>query len=597
MRLILDLETNGFLEELDTVHSLVLRAEDGTVHSCYGGGYKSIADGLTILDKATEIIGHNVIKFDLPALKKVYGWEPAAEVKITDTLLQARLLWPEIKDQDFKMFKRGKLPGNLIGRHSLAAWGHRLGDFKGDYKGGFEKWSPEMQAYCEQDTQVTLTLLKRQEQRIEKMGFSERALRMEHEFLKVMFLMEQHGFLIDTKKLVDLYAKLSRKRQEIEERLVEVFPPWYRSTGSFTPKRDNKKLGYLEGVEFTKVALTPFNPGSRDHVADRLKDKYAWKPTEFTGDGRPKVDDEVLKSLHYPEAQLLAEYYVIQKRIGQIAEGKQAWLKLEKGGRLHGRIETVGAVTRRCTHMNPNIAQAPGVNAPYGRECREAFVVRPGYKLVGVDASGLELRCLAHYMGAYDGGAYAKVVLDGDIHAVNQEAAGLPTRDTAKTFIYAFLYGAGDEKIGSIVGKGRKAGKQLKADFLSQTPALKILRERVDAKAGKTKTLKTIDGGVLPVRHKHAALNTLLQSAGAIAVKQATVFLWHDLSTRGWKWGEDYAFCAHVHDEIQAEVREELVDEYAKAATSAIRVAGEQLGFKCSLDGDWRAGDNWAETH
>src|SRR5690606_31621074 len=184
---------------------------------------------------------------------------------------------------------------------------------------------------------------------------------------------------------------------------------------------------------------------SRTHIYKRLKDKYNWKPKEFTEKGTPKVSEEVLESLPYPEAELLNEYLMIQKRISQLAEGHSAWLKMVRpDGRIYGSVITNGAVTGRMTHNSPNLAQVPAVNVPYGKECRSLFTVPDDRVLVGADASGLELRCLAHYMARFDKGAYARELLEGDIHTANQKAAGLPTRDNAKTFIYAFLYGAGD---------------------------------------------------------------------------------------------------------------------------------------------------------
>ena len=194
-------------------------------------------------------------------------------------------------------------------------------------------------------------------------------------------------------------------------------------------------------------------------------------PTE--NDGKTyKVDEAVLKGIDHPIAADLLSFLLVQKRLGQLAEGQQAWLKLQKNGVIHGRVNTNGAVTGRCTHSTPNVAQVPSVRADYGKECRELFTVRKGYKLVGCDASGLELRMLAHYMAFYDRGEYAKIVTEGDVHTVNQKAAGLETRDQAKTMIYALLYGAGDHKMGEIIGGGAREGQQLKRKFFSSLPAL-----------------------------------------------------------------------------------------------------------------------------
>jgi len=341
---------------------------------------------------------------------------------------------------------------------------------------------------------------------------------------------------------------------------------------------------------------TPFNPGSRHHIYRVFKEKYDWKPQSFTPSGEPKIDEQILSTLKFPEAELLSEYFLLDKRIGQLAEGNQAWLRLVKSGRIHGSVNTNGAVTGRCTHSHPNIAQVPACGKPSGAECRALFITRTGWKLVGADASGLELRCLAHYMAHWDKGEYVKVLLEGDVHTANQEAAGLPTRDNAKTFIYAFLYGAGDEKIGSIVGAGRKVGKALKDRFLKMLPALGYLVGTVKQAAGKG-YIKGLDGRMLRIRSSHAALNTLLQSAGAIIMKYALVEADRLLQKAGYQPGVDYEFVGNIHDEFQCECRPEIAEEVGNIFVEAIRNAGKFFDFKCPLDGDYKIGDSWRETH
>ena len=260
---------------------------------------------------------------------------------------------------------------------------------------------------------------------VESMNVAQRAITLEHWFAFIIAKQEQFGYPFNVRKAEALYLKLASERIAIDEKLKNLFKPWYVSEGLFTPKRPNKKMGYVEGATFCKVKLQEFNPSSRQQIADRLIKLYGWKPKEFSENGQPKIDETVLSSLPYPAAKTLAERFLIQKRIGQLAEGNQAWLKLERNGRIHGSVNTIGAVTGRCTHSHPNVAQVPSVGAAYGAECRELFYAPTGWVQVGADASGLELRCLAHFMAKYDGGAYGKVILEGDIHTVNQEAAGL----------------------------------------------------------------------------------------------------------------------------------------------------------------------------
>jgi DNA polymerase I-like protein with 3'-5' exonuclease and polymerase domains len=348
----------------------------------------------------------------------------------------------------------------------------------------------------------------------------------------------------------------------------------------------------------TKTKVIPFNPASRQQIADRLQQK-GWKPEEFTPSGEPKVDEKILAGIDMPEAQLLTEYLMLNKRLGQLGNGKQAWLKLEKDGVIHGRVNHMGAVTSRCTHSDPNVAQVPSTGAAFGKECRELFHAPEGYSLLGADASGLELRCLAHYMNRYDGGAYGKEILSGDIHTANQNAAGLETRPQAKTFIYGFLYGAGNEKIGQIIGKGAKEGGQIKKRFLAKTPALKKLTEalnqRLEQQQGE-KFINGLDGRRIPIRHPHAALNTLLQSAGAIVCKKWYATIDNMIRHEGYT-NEEVSIVAFVHDEVQILVKKGLEDEIGAITKKAIKETELHYNFKCPLDSEFQVGTSWAETH
>lgn len=580
---IFDLETDGLLDDVTKIHCMVIKDID-TGQSLGYTGRGIWTEGIPKLEKADMIVGHNIIKYDIPVLQKLGTFNPKG--KVFDTLVCTRLIWADVKQADFT---RTDFPRKLIGSHSLAAWGHRLGNYKGDYDGGWEEYSDEMLEYCFQDVEVTNTLYGK----IAYKNYSQQALDLEHEVAQIIFEQEVAGFAFDTETAAKLYAKLSARKLELETELKEAFPDWEIKT-PFTPKVNNKKLGYEKGVPTYKVKQVQFNPGSRDHVADRLKNLRGWKPTEFTNDGKPKVDEMTLSSLPYPEAKLLVEYYTLIKRLGQLGDGSQAWLKVERGGRIHGSCNTNGAVTGRATHAYPNVAQVPSCGAPYGRECRELFTVPKGKKLVGVDVSGLELRCLAHYMARYDGGAYGEVVVNGDIHTANQEAAGLAERSQAKTFIYGFLYGAGVGKLGEIVGKGAKEGTVLKQRFLKKLPALATLIERVQ-KAADRGYIVGLDGRHLKVRSPHAALNVLLQSAGALICKQWMVEFNNALIEQGLK--ESCTQVAWVHDEIQLETREDMADEIGKLAVECIKRAGDVFSIRCPLDGEYNIGDNWAETH
>lgn len=688
-RYVFDIETNGLLDQLDRVHSLVLQDVDtGQIISATDdeNSYISVHSAAKKLMEADEVIGHNIIKFDIPALQKVYpGFKPKG--RITDTLVLARLCWPDIKDNDFRRVKRKQMPGYLIGSYGLEAFGCRMGNWKGDYakvkadqirqehrdRGEkaplkdaintmvWAEWSKDMQDYCEQDVVVTAELY----QRCLDKNPSPAAVALEHEVATLCAQIERNGFPFDEAGAALLYAKLSADRQAISEELKNVFGWWWEYDGLVEPKRtirykDPDKIDRVAGEPWTKIKKVHFNPASRDHIANRLKHLYGWKPKAFTPNGAPMVDEEILSGLDYPEAKLLTKYFLLNKRIGQIAEGKQAWLKVCLNGFIHGSINSNAAVTRRATHSYPNLAQVPGVKAPHGKECRQLFGVTEAVRamwsdaiMVGTDKSGLELRGLAHFMAKYDNGAYGEVILGGDIHWANVIGLGLVPegteryagyddddgepieipihelyRNAAKTFIYGFLYGAGDEKVGRILydaalteeslGLGasirerffdgkrhvtpammKKVGKVLKANFLAGFPALSKLIGAVQKAAYKGYIL-SLDKQPIPIRKAFAALNTLLQSAGALACKIWMVELNKALIAEGYRhgWDGDFAMVAWVHDELQFIARnKEVADAIARLSPEVAKRTGEHLGFRCPLTADSKPGQTWADCH
>jgi DNA polymerase I-like protein with 3'-5' exonuclease and polymerase domains len=586
MRLVFDLESDGLLEEASRIHCLV--AMDIDTKEIYKFEPSKVEHGIKFLMKADLVIGHNVINFDLALIEKLYPWFHIPRERIEDTLVLSRLLYADLSDQDRS---RGYNLGKLTGSHSLKAWGLRLGFPKGDYDGGWEHFSEEMFEYNVRDVEVTDKLYKLLK---DSKAYSEKASVLEHNVAHIVAKQERNGFSFDEKSASKLTAALLQKREEVQAKLQATFRPFYLPNGYTLPKRDNKKTGVTANCPYNKIKLTVFNPGSRHHIAHRLKAIRGWEPKEFTPDGSAKVDETVLGKLTWPEAELLSEYLLIQKRLGMLAEGDNAWTKLVRKGRIHGSVVTNGAVTGRATHRYPNIAQVPSVGAAYGTECRSLFTASRGYKLVGIDVSGLELRMLAHFMARYDNGKYGKEVVEGDVHTINQQAAGLDTRNQAKTFIYAFLYGAGPEKIGSIVGKGKAAGGALKKRFLERTPALARLIADV-SKAASRGYLIGLDGRHLHVRSSHAALNTLLQSAGALICKQWMVEM--DQMLTDMEWTTRVRQVAWVHDECQFDCDPDIADEFGMKAIECIAKAGEFFNIKLPLSGEYKVGNNWAETH
>lgn len=568
MKCIWDIEADNLLEEVTQVWCHVFRdVETDEVHTF---DPTQLQQAIEFMDKTDVLIGHNILDYDLRVMEKLHGYTYKGEV--IDTLVYSRTIWPDVKEIDFKLHTRGDFPTKLIGRHSLKAWGYRLGELKGtfsDSSENFAEYSDEMLAYCIQDTLVTKKLYEK----ILSKKFSQSALDMEMELHTLLIKQRDYGFPFNTKAAQALYATLAQRKADIEAELQETFEPTI--------------------VELkTKTKTIPFNPASRQQIADRLMSR-GWKPEAYTETGEPKVDETVLSSIEMPEARLLSEYLLLNKRIGQLATGNQAWLKMENNGKIHGSVNHMGAVTSRCTHSHPNLAQVPSVGAVYGKECRELFIAPPDYSLLGADASGLELRCLAHYMASYDGGSYANEVVNGDIHTKNQEAAGLPTRNNAKTFIYGFLYGSGDEKTGQIIGKGAKEGRAIKKKFLTKLPALKYLRDAVSKAAEDRGWVKGLDGRIIPIRHSHAALNTLLQSAGAIICKAWYVFISRAIKEANL----DAQIVAFIHDEVQLVVRKGQEDATGKLIQQCMREVQQYFNFRCPLDSEYKYGNNWADTH
>jgi DNA polymerase-1 len=496
---------------------------------------------------------HNGIGFDVPVLGRV--WNVSFDrSRIVDTLVLSRLADP-----------------SRSGGHSLRNWGNALGFAKGDH----EDWSqltPEMIDYCIRDVELTEVVYKKLS--IELNGFSQDSIDLEHQVQWIIQGQERNGWLLDQRLCHILCAKFRERMNDIEQHLQEIFPP-------IIEERYSEKTG-----KRLKDKVTVFNVGSRQQIAERLSQKGAvW--SELTTTGKPVVDEKTLKeNNHVPEAEQVLEYLLLQKRYAQV----NSWLThVQDDSRVHGRVITNGAITGRMTHQSPNMAQVPSINSEYGEECRSCWTVPEGYKLVGVDASGLELRMLAHYMGDKE---FTDALLGGDIHTRNQLAAGLETRPQAKTFIYAFLYGAGDPKIGNIVGGDAADGNRLRKRFLRNTPSLEDLRSRVVEKAGRG-YLRGLDGRRLWVRSEHSALNTLLQAAGAIVMKKTLVLLEEFAD----KHGIDYKFVGNVHDEIQSEVATEQAEKFGWLAVECIKAAGISFQLKCPLDGEFKVGSTWAETH
>ena len=578
MRVVFDIETDGLNPTV--IWCLVAMDDKGKF---YNYTEDNIDEGIKLLQDADKIIGHNILGFDIPVIKKLHGIDLYNADKVVDTLVLSRLFNPTRE-----------------GGHSIAKWGYKLGIPKKDSP-EWTSFNEEMLSYCQRDVSINYKLFNYLKK--ESIGFSKDSIMLEH---KVTYLLEEqkrNGFLFDYEKAMMLTSELSSKLKETEDKVHETFQPIWIDDKLITPKlkKDGQLSkqglteqeytdiieGRLEQKPFMRKTLQEFNLGSRKQIGQRLQE-LGWKPNKFTPTGQAIVDESTLKKIkHIKEAQLIADFLLYQKRLAQVHSWIEAVNKTDN--RVHASVICTGAITGRMAHRSPNMAQVPSVSSPYGKECRACWTVPEGYKLVGIDASGLELRMLANYMADKE---YINDIINGDIHTTNRKFAGLKSRDEAKTFIYALIYGAGDEKIGRIINGSKDSGRALRERFLGSLPALRTLKQRVD-RASQKKYLKGLDGRKIIIRHKHAALNSLLQGGGAIVMKKALTLLDLDLKLNT----IDAKIVANIHDEWQIEVKESQADYVGRAGVQAIKDAGVYYKMRCPLDGEYKIGGSWYETH
>jgi DNA polymerase I-like protein with 3'-5' exonuclease and polymerase domains len=570
MRIGLDIETNLAHDKIWLVKTIDL--DTGEIRT-----WKQASSLAEFIKGTTLIVAHNGIGFDFKLLTKLWNMKIHLS-QVCDTLILSRLLEPSRESG-----------------HSLESWGEALGVRKVQYRKIWEWMNDRVEAYpgecydapieplldhyCASDVKVLRELYHHLMGLKEKHQFSDESVKLEHIVARIISEQEDNGFKLDVPYATVLLTNIQTKMAGLYERMQERWPP-------VTVQRFSEKTG-----KQLKDSVVTFNPGSRKQVGEKLVE-LGWKPSKFTETGQPVVDESTLSGTGIPEAELIAEYFLLQKRVAQI----KSWIDaVGEDGRVHGKVITNGAVTGRMTHSGPNMAQVPNSGSLYGHECRECWVADDGWVLGGCDASGLELRMLAHYM--QDPG-YVKTVTEGkredgtDVHTVNQLAAGLQTRDQAKTFIYAFLYGAGSSKIGSIVGGTARDGDKLKQKFLAQIPALKKLIDKVGKYAEKG-YVPGLDGRKIWVRSEHAALNSLLQGAGAIVMKKALEIFYRRCRANKW----EVKLVANVHDEFQFETRPAIAEIVGEAAKQSIIDAGEYFKLRCPLDGEYKIGKSWKETH
>lgn len=642
-------------------------------------------------------IGHNIVGFDFQLINKILKTDIRLD-QLVDTLVLSRLFRPVSPHSEMipEFERAGK--DTRVGGHSLAAWGKRLGIAKGEYN-DWTHFNMTMLEYCIQDCNVTEVLYLYLMDK-ESKGFSKLSIDLEHEVSMLLSHQELNGFRLDKNEAFKMLKSSGDIMSEMNEQFKEIFPPLKTfvrvmqvkhnkdGTMSKVSSRVLENFGPLAEQDkqdkniYYLYEMVPFNAQSNSQIGERLK-QLGWEPKVFTPKGKPKTDKDTLTSAieelsQFPQIQALSQYNILADRHGKA----QKWLDLAgEGDRVHGQINPIGAGTHRCSHFNDNMANIArvvngsislsdfvakyndpnnlnqwqrldeetvfnkvkgnkvdvayaGLKGKYGWESRSCWIAEPGKVLVGSDASGIQLRALAHYM---NDPVYTKLLIEGDIHSVNQQAAGITanefmsSRDVAKRFIYAWLLGAGDEKVGLVVGvteaeadelvnwyggrknvkglvwqlkqKGREPslltvlriikGKKIKKQFLSRTPALKRLKEVDIPKVVKVGYLVGIDGRKFHIPNAHLAMSFYLQGFEAVIMKYAMTLFDREMC----KLQIPYKQVAFTHDEYEDEVLPEHAEIVGQTRVWSIKQAGIDLGSNCPLDGEYRIGASWSTVH
>ena len=413
---------------------------------------------------------------------------------------------------------------------------------------------------------------------------------LEHDVARILTQQELHGWYFDERAAWKLASSLRSKLEQTCKLLRDRHP--YIAGPEFTPKRNNKTSGYIEGCTFTRIKET--NPTSRDHISWILQEKYGWEPTQFAKKtGKPIIDEVILKEIGTEIALQFLTCLDITKKLGMISEGVNAWLKLcTSASRIHHHC-SVAAVSHRCCHRKPNLSQVPSEH-----EFRELFQPTPGQLMVGADLAGIELRLLSHYLSPHDNHRYADILLNGDIHQVNADALGV-TRRQVKSISYCFTYGGGNAKLGYTFdaqlseAEAKKKGAEIRKKFVQAIPGLAELLAAVKKKATEKGFLLSIDGRPIKVDSPHKALNYLLQSAAAVVAKRWMVINNETIKSTGLCASQ----LAFIHDELQFECAPEHAADLSASLVFSAAAAGEYYNLRIPIGAEAKQGANWAEVH
>lgn len=608
-----DIETDGLLMAATRFHcGVTIDTTTGEKHE-----FTDIDEMYTHLCTADRIVMHNGRMFDVPVLERLASGHVRTDPlpPCLDTLLISRLLWPD----------KGSPPPS--GGQSLGKWGNLLGTVK--QHEDIEDWSvytPEMLERCGSDVEIQVSLYNYLLPRLKGWGES---VQLEHTVATIIAKQIQNGFPIDMGRVEALENDLMYHRAGALDQIgaipdkvdvVNLKLPhyWYNPdtleayrTKGAAPSRERVRLE--RGPCKFRVDVVEFNPASDAQVRDLFHSKYGWVGEEKTDSGLCSVKGDVLDTLSYPEAKPLA----ILSKVDKVLTYPANYKKFAIGDKVHGDLITNGCVTGRMSHSKPNMGNNPagnegedddgndvvlwGEEGGWGIDCRHCFVAREGWTLVGMDAKALEARMLGHYVSEWDDGEFGRMLLETDVHSLNQKLAGLSTRAEAKTFYFKFVYGG-------------RTDKAVESKLYAKCPALKILKAKYIKMAKNHHKIRALDGRIIPIRKRPlygkertqeekdarqwgVSVNTLLQSAGAIVMKKSLCIFYENATLvygpHGGRWG----LCANVHDEFQWECEKDIAEGMGQMACDAIELAGLYFKMGVRLDGEYKVGNSWAETH
>ena len=603
--LLFDIEATGLLRKGSQMHCLVMRdmADPDEVRVFDCRKTQSIEMGVEQLKRADVLTGHNIISYDLELLKELFA-DFSFSGQILDTLVLSRLFYPHLKERDFERQPEG-LPIGLYGSHSLKAWGYRLKCYKGEFganEGDWSVYTPEMLNYCIQDTEVNTKLYQLLMRRVEEINPD--CVSLEMRMAELMSIQERSGFRFDTTAASEVRQELQEEFDSLSAQMKSRFA--FVPDKVFTPKRTTKTNGYVAGAPMTK--LKEFNPTSRQNIAWALQNHRGARFTKTTDSGKAKVDEASLSEMRdvalqqgndqlKQECDAFIKLLSLQKYLGQLSEGSNSWYNsIEDDGCIHHSC-ILATQTGRNVHRGPNLGQV--VSAPWARKL---FIPHPGMVMVGCDLEGIELRCLGHFLAKYDGGSFADVVVNGDIHQQNADRVGCSRREV-KTLTYAFIYGAGDLKLGHSLkpelsdARKKALGSELRRKFLDAIPGLEPLVDAVKSTVRHKEKLRGLDGRTIYITTEHAGLNYLLQSSAAVISKRWCVISQELLDQAGLTYDIDYTRCAYVHDEQQFSVVESEAERVSELLVKAAPLAGDYYNFRVPITASADIGKTWAETH